>query len=126
MARTPQDVTDAELAILELLWEEGPAMIRQLTERLYPQGGRAHYATVQTLLDRAKATPGYRLTVDLETQTVSDGQGFSAAFTVDPFRRHCLLHGLDDIGLTLQHAEAITEYEAQRPNWKRGVGAIGG
>jgi len=55
MARTPQDVTDAELAILELLWEEGPAMIRQLTERLYPQGGRAHYATVQTLLERLEA-----------------------------------------------------------------------
>lgn len=55
MARTPQDVTDAELAILELLWEEGPAMIRQLTDRLYPQGGRSHYATVQTLLERLEA-----------------------------------------------------------------------
>src|SRR5438105_15155121 len=55
MARTPQDVTEAELAILELLWEQGPAMIRQLTDRLYPQGGRAHYATVQTLLERLEA-----------------------------------------------------------------------
>src|SRR5207245_9539771 len=55
MARTPQDVTDAELAILELLWDEGAAMIRQLTDRLYPQGGRAHYATVQTLLERLEA-----------------------------------------------------------------------
>jgi predicted transcriptional regulator len=55
MARTPQDVTDAELAILELLWDEGPAMIRQLTQRLYPLGGRAHYATVQTLLERLEA-----------------------------------------------------------------------
>jgi BlaI family transcriptional regulator, penicillinase repressor len=52
MARTPQDVTDAELAILELLWDQGPATIRQLTDRRYPQGGRAHYATVQTLLER--------------------------------------------------------------------------
>ena len=55
MARTPQDVTEAELAILELLWDQGPAMIRQLTERLYPQGSRAHYATVQTLLERLEA-----------------------------------------------------------------------
>jgi BlaI family penicillinase repressor len=55
MARTPQDVTDAELAILELLWDQGPTAIRQLTEQLYPQGGRAHYATVQTLLERLEA-----------------------------------------------------------------------
>ena len=52
MARTPQDVTDAELAIMELLWDQGPATIRQLSDRLYPQGGRAYYATVQTLLER--------------------------------------------------------------------------
>ena len=55
MARTPQDVTDAELAILELLWDRGSAAIRQLTDQLYPQGGRAHYATVQTLLERLEA-----------------------------------------------------------------------
>jgi 3-isopropylmalate/(R)-2-methylmalate dehydratase small subunit len=79
--------------------------------------------TVDLLLARAKATPGYRLTVDLETQTVQDDHGFSAAFVVDPFRRHCLLNGLDDIGLTLQHADAITAYEATRPGWKRGVAA---
>jgi BlaI family penicillinase repressor len=58
MARTPQDVTDAELAVLEQLWDEGPATIRQLTDRLYPQGGRAHYATVQTLLERLE-TKGF-------------------------------------------------------------------
>jgi predicted transcriptional regulator len=52
MARTPQDVTDAELAILEVLWDQGPATIRRLTEILYPQGGSAHYATVQKLLER--------------------------------------------------------------------------
>jgi predicted transcriptional regulator len=55
MARTPQDVTDAELAILELLWDQGPATIRQLTDHLYPQGGRAYYATVQTLLERLES-----------------------------------------------------------------------
>lgn len=52
MARTPQDVTDAELAILEILWKEGPATIRQLTDTLYPKGGNAQYATVQKLLER--------------------------------------------------------------------------
>jgi predicted transcriptional regulator len=52
MARTPQDVTDTELAILQLLWDEGELTIRQLTDRLYPGGGTAHYATVQKLLER--------------------------------------------------------------------------
>jgi predicted transcriptional regulator len=52
MARTPQDVTDAELAVLQALWDGGPATIRRLTEALYPGGGPAQYATVQKLLDR--------------------------------------------------------------------------
>ena len=78
--------------------------------------------TVNELLGRAKM-PGYELTVDLETQTVSDRQGFSAHFDVDPFRRHLLLNGLDDIGLTLQHADDIAAYEAKRPSWKRGAAA---
>src|SRR6266849_6265789 len=52
MARTPQDVTDTELSILQALWDRQPATIRQLTDRLYPGGGAAHYATVQKLLDR--------------------------------------------------------------------------
>jgi predicted transcriptional regulator len=52
MARTPQDVTDTELAILQILWERGATTIRQLTDLLYPDGGTAHYATVQKLLDR--------------------------------------------------------------------------
>jgi BlaI family transcriptional regulator, penicillinase repressor len=52
VARTPQDVTDAELAVLEILWSEGPAAIRRLTEVLYPQGGNSNYATVQKLLER--------------------------------------------------------------------------
>src|SRR5262249_12625152 len=46
------DVTDAELAVLQVLWDRGPATIRQLTDSLYPEGGAAHYATVQKLLDR--------------------------------------------------------------------------
>ena len=52
MARTPQDITDAELAVLEVLWNEGPATIRRLTDVLYPKGGTSNYATVQKLLER--------------------------------------------------------------------------
>jgi len=73
--------------------------------------------TVNMLLKRAYATPGYKMTVDLASQTVSDEQGFTAHFEVDPFRKHCLLNGLDDIGLTLQNEQAITDYEARRPAW---------
>ena len=52
MARTPQDVTDAELAVLQVLWERGPCTIRQIADRLYPEGRAAQYATVQKLLER--------------------------------------------------------------------------
>ena len=55
MARTPRDVTEAELAVLQALWDGGPATIRQLTDVLYPGGGPAQYATVQKLLDRLEA-----------------------------------------------------------------------
>jgi len=55
MARTPQDVTETELAILQLLWGQGAATIRQLTDALYPGGGTSHYATVQKLLERLEA-----------------------------------------------------------------------
>jgi predicted transcriptional regulator len=52
MPRTPQDITDAELAVLQLLWERGRETIRRLTETLYPNGTGVHYATVQKLLER--------------------------------------------------------------------------
>jgi predicted transcriptional regulator len=55
MARTPRDVTDAELGVLQVLWDEGAATIRQLTDRLYPGGATAQYATVQKLLERLEA-----------------------------------------------------------------------
>jgi predicted transcriptional regulator len=55
MARTPQDVTEAELAILQALWDDGPATIRRLTDALYPGGGAAQYGTVQKLLDRLES-----------------------------------------------------------------------
>ncbi len=66
---------------------------------------------VATLVARAAANPGYRVTVDLEKKEVSDEEGFSASFEVDEFRRYCLLNGLDDIGLTLLQEDKITEYE---------------
>ncbi len=55
MARTPQDVTDTELALLQVLWDSGPATIRQLTDVLYPGGSAAQYATVQKLLERLES-----------------------------------------------------------------------
>ena len=73
------------------------------------------------IFSRAKAGNGWQLTVDLEQQRIYDDAGFSASFEIDPFRRYCMLNGLDDIGLTLQHADAIDEYESRRPAWKRGV-----
>ena len=66
--------------------------------------------TIAMLLERGK-TAGYTMTVDLENQTVSDNQGFSQPFEVDPFRRHCLLNGLDDIGLTLRHTADLDKFE---------------
>jgi BlaI family transcriptional regulator, penicillinase repressor len=55
MARTPQDITDRELAVLQALWEEGSSTIRRITDSLYPKGGVAEYATVQKLLDRLES-----------------------------------------------------------------------
>jgi 3-isopropylmalate/(R)-2-methylmalate dehydratase small subunit len=70
---------------------------------------------VDQLFAAVKAFPGFRLTVDLPEQRVSTPDGsLSFHFHVEPFRKHCLMHGLDDIGLTLQHADAIREFEAKR------------
>ena len=66
---------------------------------------------VAKLLDNAKTIPNYQLTVSLETQTVTDAHGFHATFEVDPFRKFCLIEGLDDIDLTLRHAAALDAYE---------------
>ena len=70
---------------------------------------------VAEIMRRVKEIEGYRLTVDLESQRVEDGRGFVATFAVDEFARHCLLNGLDDIGLTLQHESEIAAYEARHP-----------
>lgn len=69
-------------------------------------------ALVDKLFKDAK--PGFQLTVNLETQTITDKYGDSIHFDVDPSRKHRLLHGLDDIGLTLQRAPDIRAYEARR------------
>jgi 3-isopropylmalate/(R)-2-methylmalate dehydratase small subunit len=62
---------------------------------------------------KAQKLPNYEIAVDLEQCKVCDAHGFSAAFQIDEFTRHCLLQGLDDIGLTLQHESEITAYEAR-------------
>ena len=72
---------------------------------------------VAELVRRAREVEGYRLTVDLERCEVRDGQGFTAAFEMDEFRRQCLLEGLDDVGLTLRHESLISKFEEQRPDW---------
>ena len=67
------------------------------------------------VMRRAREIKGYRLTIDLEQCEVRDDQGFRAKFPIDEFVRHCLLNGLDDIGLTLQHEAEISAYEALHP-----------
>ncbi|NLZ78944.1 MAG: 3-isopropylmalate dehydratase small subunit [Gammaproteobacteria bacterium] len=69
-------------------------------------------AEVNELFAQAEAQEGYQLTVDLAAQTVTRPDGVQYNFEVDAFRKHCLLNGLDDIGLTLQDAELIREFEA--------------
>jgi len=68
---------------------------------------------VVLLLERAQTTANYQLTISLEEQTVTDSFGFKARFEIDPFRKFCLIEGLDDIGLTLRHAAALDEFEAK-------------
>jgi 3-isopropylmalate/(R)-2-methylmalate dehydratase small subunit len=66
---------------------------------------------VDRLFKECAATPGYKLTVDLVAQTVTSPAGSTFKFEIDAFRRHCLLNGLDDIGLTLQYVDEIKTYE---------------
>lgn len=73
--------------------------------------------TVREIMERAKAKEGMQVTVDLARQTVTLDDGYSASFEIDPFRKHSLLEGLDDIGLTLQHEPAIAGFESHRPSW---------
>ena len=69
---------------------------------------------VRRVMDTALAHPGYRINVDLESQRVrDDNEALDASFEIDPFRRHALLNGLDDIGLTLQYEAQISAYESR-------------
>jgi len=70
---------------------------------------------VGEIVRRAEKMPDYHVTVDLEQRKVHDERGFSATFEIDEFTRHCLLNGLDDIGLTLQHEPEIAAYESRHP-----------
>ena len=69
---------------------------------------------VDKLFKEMYAAEGYQLTVDLAAQTVTTPSGESFGFEIDAFRKHCLLNGLDDIGLTLEHADKIRAYESKR------------
>ena len=71
---------------------------------------------VRTMMRHAQEEIGYKLTVDLERRTIEDTNGLSVPFAVSEFQRYCLLEGLDDIGLTLRHEDAIKAYEATHGN----------
>ncbi len=73
--------------------------------------------TVAVLLKHLQHNLGMQLTIDLPAQTVS-GEGFLADFEIDAFRKHRLLNGLDDIGMTMQHEGEITQFETSRPSFK--------
>lgn len=77
-------------------------------------------AQVRDLIARAQGNAPYRATVDLESMTVKGPDGFTASFQLDSFRRRCLMEGLDDIGLTLEHESDITKFEREKagqPSW---------
>ena len=69
--------------------------------------------TVGEIMQRTQENEGYKLSIDLEKQTVTDEIGLSVSFQVSEFQKYCLLQGLDDIGLTLRHEDAISAYEAK-------------
>jgi 3-isopropylmalate/(R)-2-methylmalate dehydratase small subunit len=78
----------------------------------------------EQLMDDAAQGTNARLTIDLEKQVVVRPDGEEIHFEVDAFRKHCLLNGLDDIGLTLEHAAAIDAYEAKTPSWKPAINGV--
>jgi 3-isopropylmalate/(R)-2-methylmalate dehydratase small subunit len=68
---------------------------------------------IELLTARSKANPNHQITINLEAQTITDDEGFGAKFDIDPFRKYCLLNGLDDIGLTLRHEDALDAFETK-------------
>lgn len=69
---------------------------------------------VAAIIENARSFDNYEITVDLERRTVTDARGFSASFAIDDFQRHCLMEGLDDIGLTLVYEADIAAFERRR------------
>jgi 3-isopropylmalate/(R)-2-methylmalate dehydratase small subunit len=75
-------------------------------------------ADVDSMMGKALQRSGYKATVDLESQTVSDDDGWTASFDIDPFRKKALLRGLDEVGQTLEKNDSIAEFEsANAPRW---------
>ena len=70
-------------------------------------------ADVELLTHRSATNPAHKITINLEAQTITDDQSFSGTFEIDPFRKYCLLNGLDDIGLTLRHESELDTYESK-------------
>ncbi len=73
---------------------------------------RLSEADVNLLTHRSASNPDHQITISLDAQTITDDQGFSATFDIDPFRKYCLLNGFDDIGLTLRHEPELDAYES--------------
>jgi len=90
-----------------------PALFAPMTKRPAPRI-RLPRAICDALIDDAKLGGNARITIDLERQVVVRPNGEEIHFDVDPFRKHSLLNGLDDIGQTLQHAARIASYEGAR------------
>jgi 3-isopropylmalate/(R)-2-methylmalate dehydratase small subunit len=74
---------------------------------------RLSEADVNLLTHRSLANPAHSITINLEAQTITDDEGYSGTFEIDPFRKYCLLNGLDDIGLTLRHEAELDRYETK-------------
>jgi len=99
-----------------------PGTIHETAAAVTAAGGRgvavrvdhADDAQVEALFKQVEATPGYKLVVDLQAQAVIRPDGHGIPFSIDAFRKECLLNGWDDIGLTLRHAEKIKEFEEKR------------
>ena len=91
-----------------------PSFADIFANNCFKNGMLAIAVPVEEIMKRAQEIEGYELTVDLEPQMITDEQGLSIPFSVGSFQRYCLLEGLDDIGLTLRHEEAIKAYEASR------------
>jgi 3-isopropylmalate/(R)-2-methylmalate dehydratase small subunit len=86
---------------------------------------RLEDSEIAVLMARARDHENYQLTVDLENLRVQDDGGLAVPFAIDDFSRHCLLNGLDDIGLTLQHEKEIAAYEAKHPVGREIAGLLG-